>query len=52
MLLEEAIKSLQDLPEEEQDFAADIIFVYLASEERGYRRTPSPRASKRRPTNL
>jgi hypothetical protein len=35
MLLEEAIKRLQDLPEEEQDFAADIIFVYLASEERG-----------------
>jgi hypothetical protein len=34
--LEEAIKTLRDLPEEEQDAAADVLFAYISSEERHY----------------
>jgi hypothetical protein len=34
--LEEAIETLRDLPEEEQDAAADVLFAYISSEERYY----------------
>jgi hypothetical protein len=33
-LLEEAISALRDLPEDEQDAAADALFVYISSDER------------------
>jgi hypothetical protein len=35
-LLEEAIEQLRELPQDEQDNAADTVFAYLASEERQY----------------
>jgi hypothetical protein len=35
--LQQAIEQLQSLPEDEQNDAADVIFVYLCSEERQYR---------------
>jgi hypothetical protein len=35
-LLEEAIETLRNLPEDEQDAAADVLFSYLSSEEREY----------------
>jgi hypothetical protein len=34
--LQEAIEHLKDLPEEEQDAAADAVFAYMASDERQY----------------
>jgi hypothetical protein len=39
-LLEEAINALRDLPEDEQDAAADALFVYISSDERQYRLRP------------
>jgi hypothetical protein len=39
-LLEEAIEQLRDLPEEEQDAAADVLFAYVSSEERQYHLRP------------
>jgi hypothetical protein len=39
-LLEEAIEQLRDLPEEEQDAAADVVFSYVSSEERRYHLLP------------
>jgi hypothetical protein len=36
-LLEEAIETLRELPEDEQDAAADAVFVYISSDERHYR---------------
>jgi hypothetical protein len=39
-LLEEAISALRDLPEEEQDAAADALFVYISSDERQYQLRP------------
>lgn len=38
--LEEAIEQLRDLPEEEQDAAADVLFAYIASDEREYQLQP------------
>jgi hypothetical protein len=35
-LLEEAINGLRNLPEDEQDTAADVLFAYLSSDERQY----------------
>lgn len=35
-LLEEAIEQLRELPEEQQDAAADALFAYIASDERDY----------------
>lgn len=35
-LLEQAIEQLRELPEDEQDYAADAVFAYLASDERQY----------------
>jgi hypothetical protein len=40
--LREAIEQLCELPVEEQDLAAEMLFAYLASDEREYqRRAPS-----------
>jgi hypothetical protein len=39
-LLEEAIEQLRDLPEEEQDAAADVLFAYIASDERDHQMQP------------
>jgi hypothetical protein len=36
-LLEEAIKTLRELPEDEQDAAADAVFVYISSDDRHHR---------------
>jgi hypothetical protein len=36
-LLEQAIEQLRDLPEEEQNAAADVLFAYVSSDERQYR---------------
>jgi hypothetical protein len=39
-LLEQAIEQLRDLPEEERDAAADVLFAYVSSEERHYHLRP------------
>jgi len=39
-LLDEAIEQLRDLPEEEQDSAADALFAFISSDERQYRLLP------------
>lgn len=39
-LLEEAIEQLRDLPEEEQDAAADVLFAYISSDAREYQLQP------------
>jgi hypothetical protein len=39
-LLEEAIEHLRELPEEEQDGAAEALFAFISSEERQYRLMP------------
>ena len=36
-LLDDAIEQLRELPEDEQDAAADALFAYIASDERQYR---------------
>jgi hypothetical protein len=33
-LLDEAIEKLRDLPEDEQDAAAEMLFAYIESDER------------------
>lgn len=35
-LLEEAIEQLRELPEDQQDAAADVLFAYISSDEREY----------------
>jgi len=35
-LLEEAIEQLRDLPEDEQDAAADVLFAYISNNAREY----------------
>ena len=35
-LLDEAIETLRELPEDEQDAAVDALFAYISSEERHY----------------
>jgi hypothetical protein len=35
-LLEQAIETLRELPEDEQDAAADALFTYISSDERQY----------------
>jgi len=42
-LLDEAIEQLRELPEDEQDAAADALFAYIASDERQYRLEPATR---------
>jgi hypothetical protein len=39
-LLDEAIEHLRDLPEEEQDSAAEALFAFIFSDERQYRLLP------------
>jgi len=39
-LLEEAIEQLRDLPEDEQDAAADVLFVYISNDAREYQLRP------------
>jgi hypothetical protein len=39
-LLEQALQYLRDLSEEEQDAAADVLFAYIASDERDYQLQP------------
>jgi hypothetical protein len=39
-LLDEAIETIRELPEEEQDAAADVIFAYISNDERQYRLEP------------
>jgi hypothetical protein len=39
-LLDEAIEQLRELPDDEQDNAADAVFAFISSEEREYRLTP------------
>jgi hypothetical protein len=39
-LLDEAIEQLRELPEEEQDSAAEALFAFISSDERQYRLLP------------
>lgn len=39
-LLEEAIEQLRELPEDEQNAAAEALFAYIASDERQYQLEP------------
>jgi hypothetical protein len=39
-LLEEAIEQLRDLPAEDQDAAADVLFAYISSDAREYQLQP------------
>jgi hypothetical protein len=50
-LLEEAIEHLRDLPEEEQDGAAEALFAFISSEERQYHLAPHQIAEVRRIQN-
>ena len=47
-LLQEAIEQLRDLPDDEQDSAADVLFAYIASDERQYHLVPHQIAEIRR----
>jgi hypothetical protein len=47
-LLQEAIETLRDLPEDEQDAAADVLFAYISSDERQYRLRPDQAEAVRR----
>ena len=47
-LLEEAIETLRELPEDEQDAAADALFAYISSDERQYRLSPDQAEEVRR----
>jgi hypothetical protein len=46
-LLEEAIQQLRDLPEEERNTAADVLFTYVSGDERQYVRRPDQVAEVR-----
>lgn len=47
-LLEEAIEQLRELPQDEQDAAADVLFAYIASDERQYQLRPDQAEAVRR----
>ena len=47
-LLEEAIEHLRELPEDEQDAAADAVIAYVSSDERHYHLHPSQVAEVQR----
>jgi hypothetical protein len=47
-LLDEAIETLRELPEEEQDAAADALFAYISSDDRQYRLRPEQSERVRR----
>ena len=46
--LEEAIETLRDLPEEDQDAAADVLFAYISNDERQYTLRPDQAEAVRR----
>jgi len=46
--LEEAIETLRELPEEDQDAAADVLFAYISNDERHYRLLPDQAEAVRR----
>jgi hypothetical protein len=46
--LEQAIEQVRELPAEEQDAAADVLFAYVSSEERQYTLRPEQVADVRR----
>jgi hypothetical protein len=47
-LLREAIQTLRELPEDEQDAAADVLFAYISSDERQYHLLPHQAEEVRR----
>jgi hypothetical protein len=47
-LLQQAIEQLRNLPEEDQDAAADVLFAYISSDERQYVLRPEQVAEVRR----
>jgi hypothetical protein len=47
-LLDEAIDQLRELPDEEQDAAADALFAYIANDDRVYSLRPDQVADVRR----
>jgi hypothetical protein len=47
-LLDEAIETLRDLPEEDQDAAADVLFAYISNDERQFRLLPDQAEAVRR----
>lgn len=47
-LLEDAIEQLRELPEDQQDAAADVVFAYISNEERHYVLRPEQIAEVRR----
>ena len=47
-LLEEAIDQLRNLPDEEQDAAAHVVFSYIANDDRQFVLTPDQIAEVRR----
>ena len=50
-LLEQAIESLRDLPEDEQDMAASALFAYISSDARHYQLTSDQIEAVRRTRN-
>lgn len=49
--LEQAIEQLRELPEEEHDAAADVVFAYVANDDRQYHLLPHQVAELRRIQN-
>ena len=47
-LLDEAIETLRDLPEEDQDAATDVLFAYISNDERQYGLSPDQADAVRR----
>ncbi len=47
-LLDKAIEQLRDLPEDEQNAAADVVFAYVSSDERQYQLRPHQVAEVKR----
>jgi hypothetical protein len=47
-LLDEAIQTLRDLPDEDQDAAADVLFAYMSNDERQYHLGPDQAEAVRR----
>ena len=47
-LLEQAVEHVRELPEEQQDAAADALFAFISSDERDYILSPQQAAEVRR----
>ena len=47
-LLEQAVEQVRELPEEQQDAAADALFAFISSDERDYILSPQQAAEVRR----